>query len=130
MYKQLTSAQRYVISALLKKNVSKKEIAEEIGVSLSTVYRELKRNSNARGGYNPRNAHEMALERRERIVTNSMLRPGLLKHALGLLVREQWSPWQISGYLSLRGRRYRTRPSTRRYALTKAGNLPGTPATG
>lgn len=105
MYKQLTSEQRYVISALLKKNVSKKEIAEEIGVSLSTVYRELKRNATSRGGYSPRLAHEMAMERRERIVTNSRLRPGLLKRALGLLVSEQWSPGQISGYLSLQGER-------------------------
>lgn len=103
MYNQLTSEQRYVISALLKQEVSKKAIAEEIGVSQSTVYRELKRNKNAKGGYSPRLAHEMAMERRERIVTNSSLRPGLLKHALDLLVREQWSPKQISGYLALQG---------------------------
>jgi len=105
MYKQLTSEQRYVISALLKKNVSKKEIAEEIGVSQSTVYRELKRNRTSKGGYSPRLAQEMALERRERIVSNSSLRPGLLKRALDLLVREQWSPKQISGWLALQGER-------------------------
>ena len=51
MYNQLTSEQRYVISALLKQEVDKKAIAEEIGVSLSTVYRELKRNKNVKGGY-------------------------------------------------------------------------------
>ncbi|MDD6228170.1 MAG: helix-turn-helix domain-containing protein, partial [Bacteroidales bacterium] len=40
MYKQLTSEQRYVISALLKRKTSPKEIAEEIGCHISTVYRE------------------------------------------------------------------------------------------
>ena len=49
MYKQLTSEQRYVISALLKRKVSKKEIAKEFGVSVSTIYREIKRNGNTIG---------------------------------------------------------------------------------
>ena len=97
MYKQLTSEQRYVISALLKRKVAKKEIAEEIGVSLSTVYRELQRNSNKRGGYNPRLAQEMAMERRERIVTNSCIKLHVKREAIRLLMQEQWSPRQIVG---------------------------------
>lgn len=43
------------------------------------------------------------MERRERIVTNSMLKPGVLKRSLTLLKTEQWSPRQISGALALEG---------------------------
>ena len=103
MYKQLTSEQRYVISALLNINVSKKEIAEDIGCSVSTVYREIKRNKCKRGYYSPQIAHENAMIRRERIVTNGKTPPDILKKALKFLTEEQWSPKQISGHLALQG---------------------------
>ena len=70
MYKQLTSEQRYVISALLNRNISKKEIAKEIGCNVSTIYREINRNRCKRGHYSPQLAHENAMIRRERIVSN------------------------------------------------------------
>jgi len=38
---------------------SKKEIAEELGVHRSTVYRELKRNVKKDGGYSARYAEEL-----------------------------------------------------------------------
>ena len=41
--KCLTWNQRLQIEALLKANVSKKKIAEALGVSFQTVYNELKR---------------------------------------------------------------------------------------
>ncbi len=103
MSKPLTSEQRYVISALLKRNVSKIEIAKEIGCHKSTIYRELNRNACKDGHYSPSKAQEMAMERRERIVTNSALKPGVLSKALTLLREEQWSPRQISGYLAREG---------------------------
>lgn len=103
MSKPLTREQRYVISALLKKEVSPKEIAKEIGCHTSTIYRELGRNSCKDGHYSPATAHEKALERRERVVTNSALKPGVLNRALSLLRNEQWSPRQISGALALEG---------------------------
>ena len=103
MYKQLTSEQRYVISTLLNRNVSKKEIAEEIGCHVSTIYREIKRNKCKRVHYSPRIAHENAMIRRERIVTNGKTPPDIIRRALKLLKEEQWSPRQISGYLALEG---------------------------
>ena len=51
MYKQLTSEQRYTISVLLQKKFSLSFIAETIGVSVSTVSRERRRNANAKGVY-------------------------------------------------------------------------------
>lgn len=60
MYKQLTSEQRYTISVLLQKMCTKKEIAQAIGVSNSTVTRELQRNSSPRGVYKWEKAHRKA----------------------------------------------------------------------
>lgn len=103
MYKQLTSEQRYVISALLKRKTSPKEIAEEIGCHISTVYREKSRNACKDGHYSAKTAHEKAMERRERIVNNSRLKPGVMDKAINLMKEEQWSPRQISGHLALKG---------------------------
>ena len=50
MYKQLTSEQRYTISVMRQKKFTISFIAGTIGVSVSTVCRELKRNSDSRGG--------------------------------------------------------------------------------
>lgn len=52
MYKQIISEQRYTINVLLQKKMSKKDIAKAINVDLSTIYRELKRNSGSRNHYN------------------------------------------------------------------------------
>lgn len=104
MYKQLISEQRSQIFALLQTKTPKKIIAQIVGVSLSTIYREIKRNQNKTGGY-AHNAHEMAMERRERIVTNSAVKPEVLKEAIRLLKEKQWSPRQISGYLAKQGKR-------------------------
>ena len=103
MYKQLTSEQRYVISALLNREVSKKEIAKEIGCNVSTIYREIKRNKCKRGYYSPQIAHENAMIRRERIVTNGRTPGDVIRRALKLLREEQWSPRQISGSLAIEG---------------------------
>ena len=42
-FKHLSKTQRNQFEMLLKANVSKKEIADYLGVNLSTVYREIKR---------------------------------------------------------------------------------------
>ena len=60
-YKQLTEVQRYQIEALNKAQKEQKEIAEIIGVSASTICRELKRNTGLRG-YRPRQAHSLAIK--------------------------------------------------------------------
>ena len=52
MYKQLTSEQRYYIYLRKQAGSTQKSIAEAIGVSESTICRELQRNSEANGGYN------------------------------------------------------------------------------
>ncbi len=66
MYKHLISTQRSQIFAYKQCGKSPEFIARAIGVHISTVYRELARNCNKRGGY-ANNAQEMADERKERI---------------------------------------------------------------
>lgn len=94
-YAQLTQAQRYQISSLLKMGHSKTEIANCIGVHKSTISRELKRNRGQRG-YRPKQAHRKAQERR---AANSIQ----IEETTWALVEEKlrldWSPEQVSGWL-------------------------------
>lgn len=103
MYKQLTSEQRYAIKLGLQAKMTLSAIAKQIDVSVSTISREIKRNKNSRGVYAWRLAHEMALERRERVAYNRLTPRPILQRALKLLVEEDWSPMQISGYLAKQG---------------------------
>lgn len=77
MYKQLTSEQRYTISVLLSKGLKKKEIAEAIGVSNSTITRELQRNSSKRGVYKWEIAQKQAEKRCKRtpLVSELLAKP-------------------------------------------------------
>jgi len=88
---------------LPKNKIPAKQIADEIGCHLSTVYREIKRNAGKNGHYSPRLAQEMAMERRERIVANNRLKPGVMKRDYNLVGQEQWLPRQISGALAREG---------------------------
>ena len=104
-YKQLTREQRYGIYLGLQEGKTKKAIAQQVGVHASTIIRELKRNSGKTGRYGWSIAHEKALERRERLPGNRSLQPSLLEEAKKLILTEQWSPRQISGALSLEGKK-------------------------
>lgn len=71
MSKHITEKQRYAISKMLQVPMSKKDIAEAIGVDRSNIYREIKRNCDSRSGkYNPdlaqRKADNVRLKRSER----------------------------------------------------------------
>ena len=121
MYKQLTQAQRYTIFSMRQNKSTLQQIADELNrieceaaaengtappvkkICPSTISRELSRNRTKKGKYNPKTAHEMAMERRERVVHNTALRPGVLDKALKLLVEKRWSPEQISGWLRKKG---------------------------
>lgn len=102
MYHQLTREQRYAIYLGLQEGKSRKAIARQIEVHPSTVSREIKRNSTRLGRYSWRTAQESADIRKERIPGNRRIDHDILKESLHLLKTEDWSPKQISGYLSLR----------------------------
>lgn len=103
MYKQLTSEQRSQIFAYLQDGIARKIICERIGISQSTLCRELKRNCGKYGKYTWQLAHQKAMIRRERTCTNRRTPSWILNKALRLLREEDWSPKQISGALKLEG---------------------------
>jgi transposase, IS30 family len=94
-YRQLTQAQRYQIYALKKTKHSLTEIAEVIGVDKSTVSRELKRNRGQRG-YRPQQAHALASGRKQKSIPRITTEVWAMVESL---LRQDWSPEQISGRL-------------------------------
>jgi len=95
-YSQLTHIQRYQIYALLRMGHLQTEIARIVGMHKSTISRELKRNRGKKG-YRPKQAHQKALGRRKK----TCKRIGASEwEMIDQLIRLDWSPEQISGYLS------------------------------
>ena len=95
-YHQLTSEERYALSALRKQGCSQAEVARVLGRHRSTISRELKRNSRKDGGYRPFTACERARARLTRSRRNwqfSEREWALVRQKL----HEYWSPEQISG---------------------------------
>ena len=100
-YHQLTSGERYELSALRKQGLRPAAIARALGRHRSTVCREIQRNASLDGAYRPSVAGEMTRGRRSRSRRNRhftaadwrLVRPWLL---------QDFSPEQISGWLRRR----------------------------
>lgn len=97
-YTQLTRERRYQIYALKKAGQNQTQIALLIGCHKSTISRELRRNGGLKG-YRPYQADELAYDRqceayRARISGETWM-------LVELLLRQDWSPEQISGRLKL-----------------------------
>ena len=102
-YKHLTQAQRYYIYVERQKGSTQKSIADAIGVSESTVSRELRRNGGHQGSYNFLNAQRKADGRSRRSAVNHAVSAAVRWRARELLTSQQWSPRQISGRLRMEG---------------------------
>ncbi len=87
----------------LQEKKAQTAIARQIGVSISTVSREIKRNSNRHGRYIFTQACELTQIRRDRSCANRCTPSHILKLARQLLIEEDWSPQQISGFLKKQG---------------------------
>lgn len=103
MSNQLIEAQRYEIYLGLKRKWSKTRIAEEIGVSKSTVSRELKRNSNTKGEYVWITAQQKAQGRKHGFEGNHRKPDELWWRIEQMIFEEDWSPAQIAGVLRKEG---------------------------
>ncbi|WP_306572350.1 IS30 family transposase [Segatella buccae] len=103
MYKHLTREQRYAIYLGKQKKQTNKAIARLIGVSESTVSRELKRNATKNGKYVWDKADALSQERMHRAPGNRSVSRLLLRRVRELITGEQWSPKRISGYLGKEG---------------------------
>jgi len=96
-YQQLTYEQRCQISALNKIGSSQREMANCIGVSQSTVSRELTRNTGKRG-YRHKQAQDRANSRRKSASRPSKM-TALIIDLIVSKLRLEWSPEQVSGWL-------------------------------
>lgn len=97
-YKQLTLSQRYHISTLIKQGYKQKDIAKEIGVSASTISRELKRNGKSK--YQAEQAqinyHKRLMSKRKR---NAITKP--IEKYIRTKLKLDWSPEQIAGRMKV-----------------------------
>lgn len=100
MYKHLTREQRYAIYLGIQKKESYKAIAQAIGVSTSTISREVKRNSTRNNKYVWNKAQDSADSRKHCSPGNRAIRAEIIWRVKQYIKDEQWSPKQISGYLA------------------------------
>jgi IS30 family transposase len=95
-YTQLTEIERYQTQSFLKAGYTQKKVAQELGRHPSTISRELKRNTGLRG-YRPKQAQRLTDERKH-LYTHTRITDSTWQR-VEILLREEWSPEQISGWL-------------------------------
>ena len=77
---------------------SQKEVAARVGVSPSTISRELRRNC-CEQEYDPQNAHHKAIKRKQQASGCARKMTPIVIKYIEQKLREKWSPEQISGYM-------------------------------
>jgi transposase, IS30 family len=97
-YTQLTREQRYQIYILSKAGHRQNFIARELGVHPATISRELQRGRGQRG-YRPKQADELAAARKQKRYRARI--NAATWSIIESLVRQDWSPEQVSGWLFL-----------------------------
>lgn len=102
MSNQLIEAQRYEIYLGLKRKWNQSRIAKEIGVSKSTLSREIRRNSKPGGEYVWKYA-QARCDSRKRGFKGNHRKPDELWWRVDRMIEEDWSPGQIAGVLRKEG---------------------------
>ena len=102
-YVQFNAEERSALAALRTAGLPRAEIALQLGRHRSTVYRELKRNASPYDGwYRAGRAQERTVARRKRSRRNQQFGREEMARVEELL-KEQWSPEQVSGHLERTG---------------------------
>ena len=103
-YAHLTRTQRYQIEQLTQLGCSVPCIVRKLGVHRSTIYRELNRGAHSRHGYVAWYAQQAAERRARRSAANHPTKPASLWRQVRKLLRLDWSPEQVRGWLLRFGR--------------------------
>ena len=99
LYRQITFAERYTLGLLRQRGLSAAAIARVLGRHRSTIGREVGRNGTPRDGcYRPQLADWYARGRRSHSRRNRQFTAADWARIQGLL-REDWSPEQVAGWL-------------------------------
>ncbi|MDY0341432.1 MAG: IS30 family transposase [Coriobacteriia bacterium] len=101
-YRQITSGERYAISALRRRGLSARAIAAELGRAHTTISREIARNSCADGAYRPFKASHHTRGCRSRSRRNARIGPETWE-VVERYLRLDWSPEQVAGFLRVEG---------------------------
>jgi IS30 family transposase len=101
--KHITEKQRYAISMMLQIPMTKKAIAEAIGVDKSTVYRKLKRNSDGRSGSYSMDLVQRKADKRKAQKPHKEVLTEQIKKRIIKLLNKGFSPEQIAGRSRLNG---------------------------
>ena len=109
-YTHLTQEERYQIQAYRKAGFSPAAIACDLNRHVSTINRELARNTGLRG-YRPKQAHRLA---QARLFTKpkSIKLTDTLKQQIVTEIQQDWSPEQIQGRWLVEGRPVTVCPAT------------------
>lgn len=99
-YRQITSEERYMLSALRMQGISQAAIARQLGHHRSSISREIRRNQCNDGFYRPSKADSRTRRRRSHSRRNWRFSERHLQMVITLL-RLDWSPEQIAGWLRL-----------------------------
>ncbi len=94
----LTREQRYTIWTLKKEKYTNKKISKLVGVSESTISRELRRNLSIHGNYSPSQAKKLYEIRKKCFHLPRKFTKDRQKIIDKYLKEEQWSLEQIKGY--------------------------------
>jgi len=96
-YNHLNECHRAQLEILRRDKMSQTDIALRLGVSQSTISRELRRNKGKKG-YRHKQAHNKARKRREATWKPRVMTKDLVANVV-TLIKTDWSPEQISGTL-------------------------------
>ncbi len=109
MHYHLTQQQRIEFSFMLRLGYSQRQAAQQLGVSPSTLSRELRRNSRL-AGYYANSARTRSCRRRTEANASRMklLNDPALVAVVEQKLRANWAPQQIAGWLKDSGRAVRT----------------------
>ena len=100
-YTHLTYEKRVQIKKMLEDDISPVNIAEKIGVSSSTVYREIKRNTDNKDSYSPVKSQNRYQNNLHHSGANAIMKkyPMLAKFIEDKILNENMSPEKIESYI-------------------------------
>lgn len=99
----LSYAQRYTIEVLLTSGTRQKEISEVLGLNKSVICREIKRNSDVRSGKYKAELAQRKYESRQKSKPKHFKLTAELRVNIISLLKEDYSPEQITGVLKKQG---------------------------
>ncbi|SHL13080.1 IS30 family transposase, partial [Flavobacterium xanthum] len=95
--KHFTVEQRYKLEFLMQQNVSKAQIAVDINVHISSIYREIKRNSDERNSNYKADLASRKCNKRHKEKPKNQCFSNEIKQYVSKLIRADYSPEQIVG---------------------------------